>query len=158
MKMSGPTIYSVSKDGETSYELSGSEGEKHFHGSLAKAGPKIYVYSHGGSIIYVGITRQTMAARISLGINPKYSKHYRGYKFFDDYSSVTLHVWCLSDLSPIKEEANADLQKIECEVVYLYRYYFRQWPKSQTGIHFAKTEPEHRRLAMRIFKEFYEIY
>jgi len=116
--------------------------------------PKVYTVSSNGKLHYVGITRQSMSARLRYGLSLKAmgkQRHgYHGYKL--EPGNYILHVWSFDKSPQNKNEANEELETIEAEVVFLCRILTGQWPKSQNEIHFHQSESLHRELALTIYQ------
>lgn len=118
---------------------------KHFIAPVTKKGNKIYLVGKKGLIHYVGITRQSMNARIRYGVKPNHKSGYHGYKWLQENGNHSLIVWTFSD--------NEDIEAIEAEIVHFFRVQHDQWPKYQTEIHFHPTTEKQRSLAKKILKE-----
>jgi len=152
LKLEGPYTYQVSVDGDDSYSVLSAEGRRTFLAPVTTRGPKLYVFSHSSSLIYIGQTVQGMSARMRLGFKADGTGGYWGYRWRKELAEASLHIWVLNEC-PEEEEFYA-LECIESEVVYLYRSEFNQWPKFQTEIHFHESEGNHRALAREIFNGF----
>ena len=119
--------------------------EKHFVAPVIKKSPKIYLVGKDKAIHYVGITTQSIAARLRYGMNPKHSKGYHGYKWRKDNGNHCLVVWVM--------DKNTNVEAIEAEIVFLIRKNKNQWPKHQTEIHFHSSTKKDRALAKKILNE-----
>lgn len=129
------------------------DGGRGFRAPASTKGPKLYVYARANHLIYVGITRQAMGARLRMGMTADGSHGYHGYAWRRDGQPADLDVWIArhADGSPVGDVA---LESIECEVVHLYRTRYGQWPPHQTEIHFRQILPVHTRLAARILDRY----
>lgn len=152
MKLKGPYTYQVSVDGGDSYSVLSAMGKRTFLAPVTTRGPKLYVFSHGRSLIYIGQTVQGMSARMRLGFKADGTGGYWGYRWRKELAEASLHIWVLDGCD--EDEEFYALECIESEVVYLYRSEFNQWPKFQTEIHFHESEETHRALAREIFNRF----
>ncbi|MEK6550159.1 MAG: hypothetical protein AABZ50_00785 [Pseudomonadota bacterium] len=150
MKLQGPYKYEISVQGQDSYSVSGPNNATTFVAPVTKRGPKLYVFSDGGNLIYIGQTVQGMSARMRLGFKADGTGGYWGYSWRNALAKSTLHIWCLEDAT--EEEELEALECIESEVVYSYRSTNNQWPKYQTEIHFHESTEEHRNLANAIIQ------
>lgn len=54
MNLQGPHIYEISVNGEDSYSVRNSDGVTNFVSPVTTRGPKLYVFSHNGKLIYIG--------------------------------------------------------------------------------------------------------
>jgi hypothetical protein len=102
-----------------------------------------------GSIVYVGVTKQKMAARFRLGWRAAGESGYYGYAWRHQAATGRLLVWCLPDGTV--DEPKRFIETVEAELVYLVRK-SGQWPRFQTEIHFHTSESRHRELAELIFE------
>ena len=152
MNLQGPYVYQVSVNGEDGYSVLGENGVSHFVSPVTKRGPKLYVFSNEGELIYIGQTVQGMSARIRLGFKANGASGYWGYHWRRTLPRATLHVWCVENIN--EEDELQALECIEAEVVFMYRSINNQWPKYQTEIHFHESTEEHRQHASTIFREF----
>ena len=156
MKLQGPFIYDISVSGEDSYKVHGAtNGATNFVAPVTKRGPKLYVFSESGKLIYIGQTVQGISARMRLGFKADGAGGYWGYSWRKTLRKATLHIWCL-EVATEEEELEA-LECIESEVVFLYRSAHNQWPKYQTEIHFHESTDEHRKHASAIFETFKKV-
>src|SRR5712692_5507731 len=129
MNLQGPHTYEISVKGEDGYSLVGPNGVANFVSPVTKRGPKLYVFSDNGRLIYIGQTVQGMSARMRLGFKADGTGGYWGYSWRKTLQKASLHIWCLEG-APEEEELDA-LECIESEVVFLYRQTFAQWPTYQ---------------------------
>jgi hypothetical protein len=150
MKLQGPYKYEISVQGQDGYSVVGPNKVANFVAPVTKRGPKLYVFSDGGNLIYVGQTVQGMSARLRLGFKANGTGGYWGYSWRNALTKATLHIWCLEGAT--EEEELEALECIESEVVYSYRSTNSQWPKYQTEIHFHESTEEHRQLADAIIQ------
>jgi hypothetical protein len=111
--------------------------------------PKLYIASRKGVPIYVGITSQSMATRLRIGLRATGQHGYHGYRWRGQ-RNLDLDIWYLDDAPA--DAARSELECIEAEVVFLTRQRFRQWPEFQTEIHFHASHKFHRDAAARIFE------
>jgi len=152
MNLQGPYVYVISVNGENGYSVIGNNGVTHFVSPVTTRGPKLYVFSHNGELIYIGQTVQGMSARIRLGFKADGTSGYWGYHWRRTLPRATLHIWCVENIN--EEDEPEALECIEAEVVYMYRSINKQWPQYQTEIHFHESSEEHRRHASTIFQTF----
>jgi|GEM_PF-6722407 len=133
-----------------------------FSGPLASNKPKLYVFSDGTWPYYVGMTRQSLSARLRLGFRAMAKKHssgYAGYAFKEEgrERASVLHVWIEEDPAPDPEKPGAycpkNVETIEAELVYLIRN-AGDWPKYQTEIHFSRASDHQLQLAQQILDHF----
>ncbi|HEY3118547.1 MAG TPA: hypothetical protein VGK54_17525, partial [Chloroflexota bacterium] len=129
------------------YELVSPAGKGRFSGAAGKPGPKLYVVSHDGWPIYVGVTRRRMSERLSVGWRANGAHGYHGYEWRTRVNEVGLDIWALADESLVDPQRY--LETIEAELVHLIRR-SGQWPKYQTEIHFHESSDEHRDIAQSI--------
>lgn len=155
MNLQGPHIYEISVNGEDSYSVRNSDGVTNFVSPVTTRGPKLYVFSHNGKLIYIGQTVQGMSARIRLGFKADGTGGYWGYRWRKTLQKAALHIWCLEGTT--EEEELGALECIESEVVFLYRSTHNQWPKHQTEIHFHESTDEHRKHASAILQVFSKV-
>jgi len=140
VKISGPEHFKLNFDAKTC--------TVNFSGLANTTKPKLYVIAINGEIIYVGVTKSTMRARFYGGWKANGKNGYHGYAFRHTHKQADLYVWCHEDAV---ERSSLDVETVEAEVAYLVRK-AGQWPRSQTEIHFHRSEKEHRELAERIVK------
>ena len=102
--------------------------------------PKIYVVKDSNEICYVGVTTQSINARLKLGFAENGNNGYHGYKWRRVLKEADLLVWAFPDKDAGFVEA------VEGELVYLIRRDTGKWPKYQMEIHFHPdaTEEEQR--------------
>ena len=107
--------------------------------------PKLYTIARSHRLVYVGITRTRMSARLGVGLRATGKHGYHGYKLVDgDYH---LNVW--SGSSGTRME---DLESIEAEVAFAWRLVSGQWPAAQNEIHFHQTNANQRKVAQKIIR------
>ena len=114
-------------------------GEDHFTDPTTNKKAKFYIAKYEKEIIYIGITKQSIANRLRSGLNPNTKNGYYGYKW-RFLKKVDLMVWCDSGHDkPSKDKLEKDVldsETIEAEIAYLFRKDKGYWPKYQTEIHF----------------------
>jgi hypothetical protein len=146
MKLNGPGKYSLTiKD--RSISVRAPDGTPHFIAPATTINkPKLYVVSKDGALIYVGVTSQSMSARLRSGLTADGAHGYHGYSWGKKDHSLRLDIWYVegNDMRP------NDLETIEAEVVFLHRYQSGQWPEAQTEIHFHSSRKIHRQFAEQI--------
>lgn len=140
MKISGPEHFKLSFDAKKCVAK--------FSGLANTKLPKLYVVVAKGKLIYVGITKQTMRARLYGGWNANGKNGYHGYAFRHTHTEADLYVWCHEDAH---ESSSLDLETVEAEVAFLVRK-GGQWPCGQTEIHFHPSRKKHRKLAANIMR------
>ena len=151
MKLSNPQEYELELLDSETYKVKGENGEEVFSApASSKAIPKLYVVHDSEVIHYVGITRQSMAARLRYGLKAKGTHGYHGYKWKSHSGKLELSIWVLENIKP--NEAYQELETIEAEMVFLCRLHFAQWPESQHEIHFHKSEEFHRKCSRLIYE------
>lgn len=138
MKITGPERYKLIFDA--------NKCDTRFSGIANTKLPKLYVVVANGELLYVGVTKRTMRARLYSGWNANGKNGYHGYAWRRTHSQVDLYIWCHEDAPG---GSTLDLETIEAEVAYLTRS-AGQWPRGQTEIHFHPSGNEHRELAVRI--------
>lgn len=157
MKLQGPFVYEVSVDKDGKHSVTGPNGKRHFVFPVTQRRPKLYAFVHESKLIYVGQTKQSMSARMRDGFKQVKKNGYSGYGWLrSTIRKTALYVWCLDGVRGTEKQAEAALECIESEVVFLCRSYDGQWPSHQTEIHFHQTTAEHRRLATEVLQEFSE--
>lgn len=110
-------------------------------------GPKLYLVTSKKEIVYVGISRQSLAARLRYGFNANGKNGYHGYRWAKTNGRYCVHCWLFDETLDDKE-----LETIEAEIVFLLRKDTEQWPKHQTEIHFHESTKYHRQIAARLTK------
>jgi hypothetical protein len=138
MKISGPEHFKLTFDPK--------KCTAKFSGLANTKRPKLYAVAVDGELIYVGITKSTMRARLYGGWNAKGKNGYHGYAFRHTHTEADLYIWCHEDAV---ERSSLDLETVEAEVVFLVRK-AGQWPRGQTEIHFHPSTKRHRELAFCI--------
>ena len=147
MKLDGPDrYYLVVPKGR--FSIKKALGEHRLSHRAAGQSPKLYVVHDHGCPIYVGITKQPIAARLRFGWSADGKHGYHGYAWRHAFESVGFDVWYQS-LAASGGRLN-DLETIEAEVVYLLRRRYRQWPEFQTEIHFHHSTASHRKIARQV--------
>jgi hypothetical protein len=152
VQLRGPYQYSVTVRDTGGYAVTNQNGGNTFLAPVAQRGPKLYAFSSGGRLVYIGQTIQGMAARMRLGFQADGTGGYYGYGWRQALTEADLYIWCL-DQAPEEKEVLA-LECIEAEIVFLCRSVYGQWPSYQTEIHFHESTQEHRDLAAQVFALF----
>lgn len=150
MRLSGPFRYRISFDPMHIISVENPDGGKNLSGHAALRVPKLYVVSHDEQPLYVGITRQSLRARLRLGFQADSGHGYHGYAWRHELQHANLDVWVQNG----DKTTTLDLETIEAEVVFLIRRENGQWPEHQTEIHFHPSDEEHRRVARSILDHF----
>ena len=146
MRLDGPERFELRFDADR-YAVIHPDGARTFVGRAAKSWPKLYVAVAHERPIYVGITRQSIRARLRLGWAAKGSTGYYGYAWRHKLKVASLLVWYAD--ADRGDESQRELETIEAEVVFAIRA-AGQWPAFQTEIHFYESNAVHRRLARRV--------
>jgi len=110
-------------------------------------GPKLYMVTSQKEIVYVGIAKQSLAARLRYGFNSNGKGGYYGYRWAKQNGRYCVHCWQFDEKIGMEE-----LETVEAEIVFLIRKSTEKWPKHQTEIHFHKSEKYHREIAARLVK------
>ncbi len=146
MQLAGPDEYEVTLLNRSA-SIRAMDGTTHFVApATAKKKPKLYVASQGGTLLYVGVTTQSMSVRLRGGLTADGTHGYHGYSWGKKDHSIRLQIWYLNGDSG----TTTDLETIEAEVVFLYRHESGQWPTAQTEIHFHASNEHHRNCARQI--------
>jgi hypothetical protein len=95
----------------------------------------------------VGITKQSIRARLRLGWTAKGDGGYYGYAWRHSFTSANLDIWCHTN--PENDNDCLAIETVEAELVYLIRH-AGQWPLFQTEIHFHPSTEVHRAAAATI--------
>jgi hypothetical protein len=148
MKLERTQRYGLHADAR-SCSVVAPNGQPHFVAPATQRFPKLYIASRKGVPIYVGITSQSMSARLRSGLRASGEHGYHGYRWRGQ-RDLDLDIWYLDDAPP--DRAAKELECIEAEVVFLTRQKFSQWPEFQTEIHFHASQKFHRDAAARIFE------
>ncbi len=115
-------------------ELKPNIGVSHFSGPSAKNGnEKLYIVRRDKKVIYVGVTKQPISARLRGGLRASGKNGYYGYKW-RGLSEVDLFIWTSDSMS--REE----LETIEGDLVYYIKNKTGRWPEYQNEIHFHNGE------------------
>lgn len=149
MKILGPERYALKFDSKVCAVVC-PRGLAKFSGIASTSIPKLYVILAGGNLLYVGITRQRMSARLRLGFNASGESGYHGYAWRHKFTEASLIIWGHDDAPPT--EPSRDIETVEAEVVFLMRKSTGQWPAGQTEIHFHASTEVHREIAGTIWK------
>ncbi len=100
---------------------------------------KLYLVSYKSEIIYVGITGQSISARMRAGLMANGKNGYHGYKW-KNLIRVDLIVWSSFEKKEINKKYMKEIETIEGELVYFIRKKTGKWPKYQTEIHFHNSK------------------
>lgn len=150
MILSDPQNYFVELRDAGGYELSSHAGRCKFSGTAStQKTPKLYTVSHDGELLYVGIARRSMAARLSHGLNAVGLGGYHGYKWKFLRHRLDLSVWTAKlngAIVPLQ-----DLEIVEAEIAFFCRQ-AGQWPAYQHEIHFRPSAEMHRSAATQIYR------
>ena len=73
---------------------------------------------------------------------------YHGYAWRRSDGELRLDVWYLDGAT--EDKISLELETIEAEVVYLFRFRSGQWPSDQTEIHFHPSADFHKQAAQQI--------
>ena len=140
----------------------GPNGETNFVQPFTEKGPKLYVISDAGILLYVGKTTQSITDRLRDGISG--SDRYLWSHFLKE---ATVDIWIVKvedqDIETMNDDpsmklANGSgekqedivLETVEAEVAFLIRQVSGHWPKYQIEIHFHQSNDEHREAAQKI--------
>ncbi len=146
MKILGPDAYQLSIN-DRKVIVNSPSGENHFVApATSNKTPKLYIASYKGKLSYVGVTSQSMSARIRGGMTDDGAHGYHGYAWGKKNHTICLDIWYLKE----SHNPTLDLETIEAEIVFLYRHESGQWPIDQTEIHFHTSNEEHRKCAAEI--------
>lgn len=111
---------------------------------------KLYAISSDGSLVYVGIIKQPISARLGYGFRANGKRGYHGYKWKFLEGSLRLSVWTARSNAVY---ASLDqMEIVEAEVAYLCRHRSGQWPTHQNEIHFFPSESWHRDAATQVYE------
>lgn len=106
---------------------------------------KIYLVRDKLSVVYVGVTSQSIATRLRYGLSPKGKNGYHGYKW-KHLNKVDLFIFCFN------KRNTEEIETIEAEIVYLIRNRTESWPKYQTEIHFHNLTKKEKKAARLIYE------
>jgi len=156
MQVEGPDRFTITihSEGLPPFEIADAKGARKFSGRATSKLPKLYVVTAGRLPIYVGITRQSIRARLRFGWSATGQSGYHGYRWRHNREEATLDLWYHLDAActPV----DLDIETIEAELVYLIRKQ-GQWPEYQTEIHFHPSTEEHRAIAAEIWSHYWPI-
>ena len=118
MQVEGPDRFTLSINPGDSppFEVRDANGATKFSGRAASRLPKLYVVTAGALPIYVGITRQSMRARLRYGWSASGQGGYHGYPFRDHHTEATLDVWYQVDPPVKSERPEVDIETVEAEL------------------------------------------
>jgi hypothetical protein len=153
MNLTGPDRYALTFDIATDNRcvVRCAKGTPRFSGPASQRVAKLYIVSRDNWPIYVGITVQTMRARLRIGFTATGESGYHGYAWRRLFKDAVLDVWCpVLSTGPLTPR---DAETIEAEIVFLVRQ-SGQWPLFQTEIHFHESSAEHRRIAAEIMQHY----
>jgi hypothetical protein len=149
VKLNDPSDYHLLLSG-TAYRLLRDSFPAKFAAPVSTRGiAKLYTLFNEESLMYVGITRQSLSARLSYGFRANGASGYHGYKWKSHEGSLRLSVWTAQ--SDGNYASLRDLETVEAEVAFLCRQDAGQWPKFQHEIHFYPSSLWHREAAARIY-------
>jgi hypothetical protein len=111
MQIEGPERYELTFTPETFSALC-AKGTKKFSGLSTTELPKLYIASIDDKPIYVGMTKQSIRARLRFGWNAKGKGGYHGYAWRHGNSSAVLDVWCHVDAIDRNER---DIETVEAD-------------------------------------------
>ena len=147
MKLDGPDRYYLVVL-KRRFSIKKALGEHQLSHRATGRSPKLYVVHDHGRPIYVGITKQPIAARLRLGWSADGRHGYHGYAWRHALRAVGLDIW-YQTLAGLGGRLD-DIETVEAEVVYLPRRRYRQWPEFQTEIHFHNSTTAHRKIARQV--------
>jgi len=110
---------------------------------------KLYTISCDDSLLYVGVAKQPMAARLSYGFKANGIGGYHGYKWKFLETNLKLSIWT-AKLNGVYASLYV-METIEAEVAFTCRQLSGKWPTHQHEIHFSPSEQWHRKAAARIY-------
>lgn len=99
MELTGPVRYRLSilpQSGGGLFKIRDGSGKSKFSVPATSSLPKLYIVTAEGegAPIYVGITRQSMQARLRLGRTATGQSGYYGYRWRHHFEEVALDIWC----------------------------------------------------------------
>jgi len=118
---------------------------KAFQKPVTCKGSKLYIVKANHDILYVGITSQSISARLRYGFTAAGKHGYHGYKWKDHKGELDIFIWCFDG-----KNQQPYVEAIEAEVVFEIRKQTGSWPFFQTEIHFHKATNEQICLARKI--------
>jgi hypothetical protein len=150
MLLNEPQDYTIELLARGRYRLQTGAGVCAFSSPATMRGrAKLYTLSDLGTLLYVGIAQQPMAARLNVGFNASGKGGYHGYKWKGLTQKLALSVWTAEidgKPSPLRE-----LETVEAEVAFRCREQSGQWPAYQHEIHFYPSLTAHRAAARQIY-------
>jgi hypothetical protein len=147
MTLDGPDRYHLTVPSGR-FSVKAALGDNRLSARASGRGSKLYIVHDRGLPVYVGITKQPIAARLRYGWSASGKHGYHGYAWRHALKSVGFDIWYCSNAGA---DGSSDiLETIEAEVVYLHRTHFGQWPRFQTEIHFHRSSGTHRKLARHV--------
>ncbi len=137
MQLSKPKRFQLILKGREEFEIK-TQNECKFTNPYTTTCPKIYIFSEGTKILYVGQTIQSIRNRLRQGFKATGSSGYWGYQFRDKRGNniLCLDVWIIDEISEDQKEQKLVLESLEAEIVFLYRKNTDSWPEYQNEIHF----------------------
>lgn len=128
-----------------------------FQDPATNDGQKLYAVRARGKLVYVGITREMMSARLRLGLKPAKGQSKYRYKWRCLKGRLHLFVWVMQ---PVKGRAakkcdEQHAEAVEAEVAGLHRHLTGKWPKYQNEVHF-RNKPGAAELAAKLYAEMVE--
>lgn len=150
MRITGPERYSLTFDA-TTFSVKCPNGTPRFSGIATNKKPKLYIVSIDEEPIYVGVSRQSIRARLRLGWSATGETGYHGYAWRRSHTAANLDIWCHED-APDKSPS-LDIETVEAEIAFLIRC-AGQWPQHQIEIHFHPSCDVHRECAATITQQY----
>jgi len=138
-------IYQIKVRSGSIVAVMAKDGTNHFVSPVTNKCNKIYLVGKNKLIHYIGITKQSISARLRYGVKPNHRAGYHGYKWLKENGNHSLVIWTFN--KDVKIEA------IEAELVYYFRKQYDKWPKYQTEIHFHQSNEDEKALAKTILIE-----
>lgn len=90
MQLLGPYKYHLKFTTEKICCVKSNTGKKNFSKPVTDPGPKLYVISSAQKLVYVGITKQSIRARLRSGFNSQGDSGYYGYQWRNCLSSANV--------------------------------------------------------------------
>ncbi len=151
MNLSSHQKYELTLLGDSLYSLSHNGVVCKFSAPATSVGvSKLYAVCKKSKLLYVGISKQSISARLRSGLKAIGKNGYWGYKWKEEREELNFHVFTICDQGT--DISTFDMEAIEAEVVYLCRAVSGQWPTAQNEIHFQVSSDIHRDVAQAIFQ------